>query len=310
MGEVCPRQMPSRGGMLVRSPAFALDLHDREPAAFVREAEDGAVRIVGRYVPKTEAQRSWDIRGANDRLNRVFELNSLPYGGYPGQDVFDRRGKKPVAETEDDLAPAAAPSTKKRKLGTAMGVLGVSDSFAMELMGTCAAPGGRMSSPELRESSARMLEVTGGRWPKNVPIPRAAGEDFFTSRMARDLRVFPYGRNIAAVVSAVMNKDRQEAAQKHRAVIRLPEARPKRARGTTKATAPGGSQPTLAAKPAAPESSKVPEGVKAAGAGGTKSASAGAAKVRELPSLGKRVPDFGTNISVDDYLVGKFFFNW
>jgi hypothetical protein len=49
-----------------------------------------------------------------------------------------------------------------------------------------------MSSPELRESSARMLEVTGGRWPKNVPIPRAAGEDFFTSRMARDLRVFPY----------------------------------------------------------------------------------------------------------------------
>jgi hypothetical protein len=77
----------------------------------------------------------------------------------------------------------------------------------MELMGTCAAPGGRMSSPELRESSARMLEVTGGRWPKNVPIPHVAGEDFFTCRMARDLRVCPYGRNIAAVVSAVMNKD-------------------------------------------------------------------------------------------------------
>jgi hypothetical protein len=97
-----------------------------------------------------------------------------------------------------------------------MGELGVSDSFAMELMGTCVAPGGRMSSLELRESSARMLEVTRGRWPKNVPIPRAAGKDFFTSRMARDLRVFPYGRNIAAVVSAVMNKDRQEAAQKRR----------------------------------------------------------------------------------------------
>jgi hypothetical protein len=54
----------------------------------------GAVRIVGRYMPKTEAQRSWDIRGSNDRLNRVFELNCLPYGGYPGQDVVDRRGKK------------------------------------------------------------------------------------------------------------------------------------------------------------------------------------------------------------------------
>jgi hypothetical protein len=155
-----------------------------------------------------------------------------------------------------------------------------------------------------------MLEVTGGRWPKNVPIPRAAGKDFFTSRMARDLRVFPYGQNIAAVVSAVMNKDRQEATQKRRAVIRLPEARPKRARGTAKATAPGGSHPTLAAKPVAPGSSKVPESVKAAGAGGTKSAPAGAAKAQELPSPGKRVADFVTDISVDDYLVGKFFFDW
>jgi hypothetical protein len=24
-----------------------------------------------------------------------------------------------------------------------------------------------------------MLRVTGGCWPRNVPIPRAAGEDFF-----------------------------------------------------------------------------------------------------------------------------------
>jgi hypothetical protein len=242
---------------------------------------------------------------SNDRLNRVFELNRLPYGGYPRQDIVDRRGKKLAAETEDDSAPAAAPSSKKRKLGTAKGGLGVSDSFAMELMGTCAAPGGRMSSPELRESSARMLKVTGGWWPKNVPIPRAAGEDFFTSHMVRDMRVFPYGRNIAAVVSAVMDKDRQEAAQKRRAVIRLPEARPKRARGTVKSAAPGGSQSTLAAKSAAPESSKVPEVVKAAGAGGIKSASAGAAKGRELPSPGKRVAEFATDISVDDYLVGK-----
>jgi hypothetical protein len=52
-------------------------------------------------------------------------------------------------------------------------------------------------------------------------LHRAAGEDFFTSRMARDLRVFPYGRNIAAVVSAVMNKDRQDAAQKRRPVVRM-----------------------------------------------------------------------------------------
>jgi hypothetical protein len=96
-----------------------------------------------------------------------------------------------VGVTEEEPSQVAAPAAKKRKLGTAVGGLGVSDSFAMELMGTCAALGGRMSSPELWESSAWMLEVTGGRWPKNVPIPRAAGEDFFTSHMALDLKVFP-----------------------------------------------------------------------------------------------------------------------
>jgi hypothetical protein len=90
-----------------------------------------------------------------------------------------------------------------------------------------------MSSPEHRESLARMLEVTRGRWPNNVPIPRAAGEDFFMSRMARDLKVFPYGRNIAVVVSAVMEKDHQDAAQKRRAVVRIadPMREAKRARG-------------------------------------------------------------------------------
>jgi hypothetical protein len=93
LGEVCPREMPSRGGQLVRSPAFVLDLRGRDPAAFVREAEDGAARIVGRYVPKTEGLRSWDIRGSNDRLNRVFELNRLSYGGYPGEDAADRGGR-------------------------------------------------------------------------------------------------------------------------------------------------------------------------------------------------------------------------
>jgi hypothetical protein len=313
LGEVCPRQMPSHGGKLVRSPAFALDLHSRDPAAFVHEAEDGAVRIVGWYVPRTEGQRSWDIRGSNDRLNRVFELNRLPYGGYPGQDDVDRRGKK-VVETGDDPAPAAAPSSKKRKLGISMGGLGVSDCFARELMRTCAALRGRMSSPELRESSAQMLRVTGGWWPKNVRIPHAAGEDFFTSRMVRDWKVFPYGRNIAVVVSTVMDKDRQGAAQKRRAVVRLHEARPKRPRGTAKAAAPGGSQPPLAAKSAAPASSRAPEAAKAAAAGGSKSVKDAPVSgrvpeatkaARELPPPGKRVADFATDISVEDYLVGK-----
>jgi hypothetical protein len=66
-----------------------------------------------------------------------------------------------------------------------------------------------------------MLEVTGGQWPRNVPIPRAADEDIFTSRLAREMNIFPYGRNIAAVVSAVMDKDRQDAARKHRAFTRV-----------------------------------------------------------------------------------------
>jgi hypothetical protein len=312
LGEVCPRQMPSYGGKMVRSLAFALNLQNCDPAAFVREAEDGAVRLVGLYVTRTEGQRSWDIRGSNDRLNRVFELNQLPYDGYPGQDDVDRRGKKPVAETGDDPAPAAAPSSKKRKLGTAMGGLGVFDGFARDLMRTCVAPGGRMSSPELRESSTRMLRVTGGWWPRNVPIPRAAGEDFFTSRMVREWRVFPYGRNIAAVVSAVMDKDRQGAAQKRQAVVRLHEARPKRQRGAAKAAAPGRGKPPLAAKSGVPASSKVPEA--AAGAGGSKSMKAVppssrvaevAKAARVLPSSGKRVADFATDISVDDYLGGK-----
>jgi hypothetical protein len=106
-------------------------------------------------------------------------------------------------------------------------------------------------------------------------------------------------------VSAVMDKDRQGAAQKRQAVVRLPEASPKRSRGTAKAAAPGGSQPTLAAKSAAPGSSRVPKAVKAASAGGAKPAPSGVAKARELPTPGKRVADFATEISVDDYLVGK-----
>jgi hypothetical protein len=113
--------MPSLGGQRVRSPAFTLDLRGWDPAAFVHEAEDGAVRIVGRYVLRTEALWSWDIRGSNVRLNRVFELNRLPYGGYPGDDVVDRRGKRLVAVTEEGISQEAAPATKKRKIGTAVG---------------------------------------------------------------------------------------------------------------------------------------------------------------------------------------------
>jgi hypothetical protein len=306
LGEVCPREMPSLGGRRVRSPAFTLDLHGRDPAAFVREAEDGAARIVGHYVPRTEGLRSWDICGSNVRLNRVFELNCLPYGGYPGDDAVDRRGKKSLDVTEEGPSLEAAPATKKRKLGIAVGV-GVSESFAVDLMVTCAALGGRMSSPELQESSTRMLEVTGGRWPKNVLIPRAAGEDFFTSRMARDLKVFPYGRNIVAVVSTVMEKDHQDAAQKRRAVVRIvdPMREVKKVRGSAKAAASGGSKPVLATKPAAPGHSKAAASPKAAAPGGSKPPPGELRKGQRPLSSARRIADFGADINVEDYLVGK-----
>jgi hypothetical protein len=310
--------MPSLGDQQVQSPAFALDLCGRDPAAFVREVEDGAVRIVGRYVPRTEALRSWDIRGSNVRLNRVFELNRLPYDDYPGDDVVvavDRSGKRPVAVIREGPLQEAAPATKKRKIGTAVGGLGVSNSFAVELMGTCAALGGGMSSPELRESSARMLKVTGGPWPKNVLIPRAAGEDFFTSHMARDLKIFRYGRNIAVVVSAVMEKDRQDAAQKRQVVVRIgdPFREAKKARGGMKSATPGSSKPVPAAKPVAPGPSKASTGAKATASSAGKPPSGGPAMGRRLPSPARtdeaaaRVADFNTDICVGDYFVGKFF---
>jgi hypothetical protein len=315
LGEVFPRQMPSLGDQLVRSPSFTLDLRGRDPAAFVHEVEDGAVRIVGRYVSRTEALRSWDIRGSNVRLNRVFELNRLPYNGYLGGDVVDRRGKIPVAATKEGPSHEAAPAVKKRKIGTAVGGLGVSNSFAVELIGTCTALGGGMSSLELRESSVRMLKVTGGRWPKNVLIPRAAHKNFFTSRMARDLKIFPYGRNVAAVVSAVMEKERKDAAQKCQAVVRIgdPFSEAKKARGAAKSAAPSSSKPLPAAKPAAPGPSKASAGAKAAASSAGKPPSGGPMKGRRLSSPARtdgaaaRVADFDTDICVGDYFVGKFF---
>jgi hypothetical protein len=109
-----------------------------------------------------------------------------------------------------------------------------------------------------------------------------------------------------------MDKDRQGAAQKRQAVVRLVEARPKRQRGSAKAAAPGGGKPPLAAKSGIPASSKAPEAT--TGVGGSRSTKAvppssrvpeAAKAARALPSAGKRVVDFATDISVDDYLGGK-----
>eukprot|EP00267_Zea_mays_P038002 XP_008675992.1 uncharacterized protein LOC103652123 [Zea mays] len=108
-----------------------------------------------------------------------------------------------------------------------------------------------------------------------------------------------------------MNKDRQDAAQKYRAIVRMadPTREAKRARGSAKAAAFGSSKPVPPAKAAAPRPSKASASAKAAASGGGRPPLGGPTKGQELPSPGRRVADFNTNISVEDYLVGKFFFD-
>jgi hypothetical protein len=74
-----------------------------------------------------------------------------------------------------------------------------------------------------------------------------------TSRLAHEMKIFPYGRNVAAVVSAVMEKDRQDASQKRRAFARVgdPRSEVKMAWGIAKSAAPGTSKPPLGTKSAA-----------------------------------------------------------
>jgi hypothetical protein len=255
----------------------------------VREVEAEGMKIVGKYVPKTETLRSWDIRGSNVRLNRVFELNHLSYGGYPGNDYADvavRRGKQAMSTANEgptwDKAPGAA--AKKRKLGTVAEGLRASNRFVVNLLETCVAPGETMSSPKLQESSMRMLKVTWGHWPRNVSIPRAASEDMLTSRLAHEMKIFPYERNVGAIVSAVMEKYRQDAPRKRRAYARLadPRCEAKMTRPSVKPAAPGASMPP----PVAPIHERRPPS----------------------PPCTAEVTVAGTEaskeLSVDDYLVG------
>jgi hypothetical protein len=161
-----------------------------------------------------------------------------------------------------------------------------------------------------------MLKVTEGRWPRKVPIPRAASKDMFTSRMARELKIFPYGQNIVAVVSAVMYKDRQDAARKRRAVTRVgdPMREVKRAWGGAKFAAPGGSKPPPTAKPAVLGPSKSSAGLRVAASGTGKPPLTEPAKEQRPPSPVRTDKaaaggvDFDTDIYVEDYLVCESFF--
>jgi hypothetical protein len=129
-----------------------------------------------------------------------------------------------------------------------------------------------------------MLKVTRSRWPRNVLSPRAAGEDMFTSRLAREMRIFPYRRNVGVVVSTVMEKDHRDAPRKQRTFARLgnPRREAKAARASVKPAAPGASMPP----PAAPMHERRPPSPP---------------RAAEVAVAGAEV---SMDISVDDYLVG------
>jgi hypothetical protein len=157
-----------------------------------------------------------------------------------------------------------------------------------------------------------MLEVTGGQWSRNIPIPRAAGEDMFTSRLAREMKIFPYRQNIATVVSAMMDKDRQDVARKRQAFTRVgdPSHEVKRARGSMKFATPGSHKPPPAAKLTVFGPSKSSSGARAVAAGSSKPPSAEPTKERGPPSplctaeAAAGGADLAMDICVDDYRVG------
>jgi hypothetical protein len=74
-----------------------------------------------------------------------------------------------------------------------------------------------------------------------------------------------------------MERDCQDAAQKHRTIVRIvdPMRKAKKARGSAKATASGSSKSVSAVKPAAPGHSKALASAKAATSGGSKPPRAG-----------------------------------
>jgi hypothetical protein len=95
--------------------------------AFVREVEAEAVKIVGKYLTKTEMPRCWYMQGSNVRLNHVFELDSLCYGSYPeegsddARDVDDRKRKGVVKRGSMDKGcskgKAVALAVRKKEKG-------------------------------------------------------------------------------------------------------------------------------------------------------------------------------------------------
>jgi hypothetical protein len=173
LGEVklCP--MPFLGNQLVQSPTFAIELRGQDVAAFGKEVESEAVKIVGKYSTKIELTKSWDIRGSNVRLNQVFELNVLRYGPYlegGSADAGDDRGKKVKTRSDEcslkgKVVIAVTQKSRIEVKGTKRTLVGprVFRCSADELAETCAGPREVITLPDLWELSSRMLKVTGGQ---------------------------------------------------------------------------------------------------------------------------------------------------
>jgi hypothetical protein len=78
LGEVCPRQMPSRGGMLVRSPAFALDLHGRDLSVFwVRPHTRGCPSRCFRSRTVSPTVAKWFVPDARGTMDIVYRFGPL-----------------------------------------------------------------------------------------------------------------------------------------------------------------------------------------------------------------------------------------
>lgn len=107
----------------------------------------------------------------------------------------------------------------------------------------------------------------------------------FTSRLARETKIFPYGQNVGVVVSAVMEKDRQDTPRKCQAFARLvdPRREAKMAWPSAKPTAPGASMPP----PIAPTHERRPPSP---------------LRAAEATVAGAEV---SMDISMDDYLMGR-----
>jgi hypothetical protein len=126
------------------------------------------------------------------------------------------------------------------------------------------------------------------------------------------MKIFPYGRNIAAVLSVVMDKDRQDVMRKRRAFTRFgdPSREVKKARGISMSAAPGSSKPPPAAKPTVPGPSKPSSGAKAVAPGSSKPPYAEPPQERGPPSLLRTAEavaggaELSMDICVDDYHVG------